>query len=123
MDLDLDLGTMILAAASAFGGALLTFFTANRDSVSKANEVAINSLLITINGLNSNTNSLHSRMEALDKQIDDLTAENIAMSVELHQLRAALRVHEFAAASSQCPLFTAQPAQPANSGCESTCAA
>lgn len=106
----IDMSTAVIAAVSAFGGALLTFFTANRDSVSKANETAINSLLITIQGMTAHSEMLEARMKRLDIQLEDVGRENHQLSEEIRKLRHVISEYQLHCAHigcSDCPIGSA----------------
>jgi dynactin complex subunit len=90
----------IIAGVSAIIGAMLTFISTNRDSVTKANTTAVDTLTKTINALETHIDTLNNRVSELENQITSLMSENISLARELHEHRKTLALYQ----RSQCDL-------------------
>jgi len=82
--------SVLITGVAALLGALLTFLTTNRDSISKANSTAVEALSSTIEQLRKQINHLEQQLHELDSRFSAVMDENEKLVGELHRHRMEL---------------------------------
>ena len=86
--------SVLIAGVAAVLGAILTFLTTNRDSISKANSMAVEVLSSTIDQLRKQIGHLEQQLKELDGRFSVVMEENEKLVDELHRHRKELSCYQ-----------------------------
>lgn len=86
----LDVDTVLIGAGTGIVSAILTFMVSRKDAHTRANETVTSALTNTIESLEKHIAHLDSRMAELERQLETMSAENVKLLREVHELRKAL---------------------------------
>jgi predicted RNase H-like nuclease (RuvC/YqgF family) len=86
----LDVDTVLIGAGTGIVSAILTFMVSRKDANTRANETVTSALTNTIESLEKHIAHLDSRMAELERQLETMSAENVKLLREVHELRKAL---------------------------------